>query len=127
MRLPSRSWPIPFVVSFHQHSPPVSRISHQHSPSGWPVIDRFTSNAYDLVRLELTVTDLERDLLRASLPTPPAHPRALVTVLEGMALRRPVESPTRGRKAKRKAAEATRKVEEAKNRELRKKLEQSKK
>lgn len=37
-------------------------------------------------RLELTVTDLERDLLRASLPTPPAHPRALVTMLEGLAL-----------------------------------------
>ncbi len=38
------------------------------------------------VRLELTVTALERDLLRASLPTPQAHPRALVTVLEGLAL-----------------------------------------
>lgn len=38
------------------------------------------------VRLELVVTDLERDLLRASLPTPRLHPRALVTVLEGLAL-----------------------------------------
>jgi hypothetical protein len=38
------------------------------------------------VRLELVVTDLERDLLRASLPTPQLHPRALVTVLEGLAL-----------------------------------------
>ena len=38
------------------------------------------------VRLELTVTALERDLLRASQPTPQAHPRALVTMLEGLAL-----------------------------------------
>lgn len=38
------------------------------------------------VRLELVVTDLERDLVRASLPTPQLHPRALVTVLEGLAL-----------------------------------------
>jgi len=38
------------------------------------------------VRLELVVTDLERDLLRASLPMPQSHPRALVTVLEGLAL-----------------------------------------
>jgi hypothetical protein len=38
------------------------------------------------VKLELVVTDHERDLLRASLPTPQSHPRALVTLLEGLAL-----------------------------------------
>lgn len=92
------------------------------NPSRWRAVMRVCETD-----LQILVLDLEGDLLKAKLPLRSEHPRALVTVLEGMALRRPVESPTRGRKAKRKAAEATRKVEEAKNRELRKKLEQSKK
>ena len=36
--------------------------------------------------IELRVFQPGRELLRASLPHPPRHPRALVTVLEGLAL-----------------------------------------
>lgn len=39
-----------------------------------------------LVRLEVTVKDREGVLMRASLPPTPAQPRALVTLLEGLAL-----------------------------------------
>lgn len=36
--------------------------------------------------IELTLRGPDRDLLRAVLPRPLAHPRALVTLLEGLAL-----------------------------------------
>lgn len=47
-----------------------------------------------LVRLEVTVKDREEVLMRASLPPMPAQPRALVTLLEGLALWQGAVLPT---------------------------------
>ena len=51
------------------------------SPSPYKVVLRFRPN-----RLQLLVTEMGDDVLKASLSPTPGHPRALVTVLEGLAL-----------------------------------------
>jgi hypothetical protein len=49
--------------------------------STWNVVIRPEKGA-----VKILVNDLEGDILRARLPKPPDHPRALLTLLEGLAL-----------------------------------------